>query len=208
MNKNILTMVDVVSNEKGVDVDVIFEALEAALASASRERYGDDWDIHVVIDRETGDYQTFRRWTVVDDEDPEFESPARQILLARAQMDNPAAAVGDVVEQPLESIEFGRIGAQKAKQVIFQRVREAERARIVEAYSDRVGELITGTVKRIERGNIIVDLGGTVEVSSRAIRASRASRCVRPTACAAISTKSARRCVGRSSSCRVRGPNC
>lgn len=163
MNKNILLMVDVVSNEKNVEPEVIFDALEAALASASKEHYGDDWDIRVTIDRETGDYETFRRWTVVDDEDPAFESPVYQILLARAQQDNPDAQAGNVVEQPLESIAFGRIGAQKAKQVIFQRIRDAERARVVEAYSDRVGELLTGLVKRIERGSVIVDLGGTTE---------------------------------------------
>jgi N utilization substance protein A len=156
-------MVDVVSNEKGVEQEIIFEALEAALASASKEHYGADWDIRVSIDRETGDYETFRRWTVVDDEDENFETPARQTLLARAQETNPEAQPGDVREEPLPSIEFGRIGAQKAKQVIFQRVRDAERARVVDAYRDRVGELMTGLVKRIERGAVIVDLGGTTE---------------------------------------------
>jgi N utilization substance protein A len=163
MNKNVLLMVDVVSNEKGVEQEVIFQALEAALASASKEHYGADWDIRVTIDRQTGDYETFRRWTVVDDEDPAFESPAHQILLARALEQKPDAVPGDVIEQPLQSIEFGRIGAQKAKQVIFQRVRDAERARIVDAYQDRVGELLTGLVKRIERGSVIVDLGGAAE---------------------------------------------
>lgn len=163
MNKNVLLMVDVVSNEKGVEKEIIFLALEAALASASKEHYGAEWDIRVSIDRETGDYETFRRWTIVDDEDENFETPLRQILLARAQETAPDAKPGDVREEPLPSIEFGRIGAQKAKQVIFQRVRDAERARIVEAYKDRVGELMTGLAKRIERGAIIVDLGGTTE---------------------------------------------
>lgn len=163
MNKNVLLMVDVVSNEKGVEKEIIFLALEAALASASKEHYGAEWDIRVAIDRETGDYETFRRWTIVDDEDENFETPLRQILLARAQETAPDAKPGDVREEPLPSIEFGRIGAQKAKQVIFQRVRDAERARIVEAYKDRVGELMTGLAKRIERGAIIVDLGGTTE---------------------------------------------
>ena len=163
MNKNVLLMVDVVSNEKGVEQEIIFEALEAALASASKEHYGADWDIRVSIDRDTGDYETFRRWTVVDDEDENFETPARQILLARALETMPEAKPGDVREEPLPSIEFGRIGAQKAKQVIFQRVRDAERARVVDAYQERVGELMTGLVKRIERGAVIVDLGGTTE---------------------------------------------
>jgi N utilization substance protein A len=163
MNKNVLLMVDVVSNEKGVEPEVIFQALEAALASASKEKYGHDWDIRVSIDRQTGDYETFRRWTIVDDEDENFESPARQTLLARAQEANAEAQPGDIVEEQLPSIEFGRIGAQKAKQVIFQRVRDAERSRVVDAYKARVGELITGLVKRIERGAVIVDLGGTTE---------------------------------------------
>jgi N utilization substance protein A len=163
MNKNVLLMVDVVSNEKNVEPEIIFDALEAALASASKEHYGTDWDIRVAIDRDTGDYETFRRWTVMDDEDENFESPARHILLARAQETDAEAKPGDTREEPLPSIEFGRIGAQKAKQVIFQRVRDAERARVVDAYSDRVGELMTGLVKRIERGSVIVDVGGTTE---------------------------------------------
>ena len=163
MNKNILLMVDVVSNEKGVEQEIIFQALEAALSSASKEHYGAEWDIRVTIDRQTGDYETFRRWTIMDDEDENFESPQRHILLARVLETDPDAKPGDVREEPLPSIEFGRIGAQKAKQVIFQRVRDAERARIVDAYQDRVGELMTGLVKRIERGAVIVDLGGTTE---------------------------------------------
>ena len=161
--KNLLLMVEVMANEKGVEQEIVFQALEAALASASKEHYGAEWDIAVTIDRTTGEYETFRRWTVVDDEDENFESPARQLLLARAQMDNPEAQVGDVITQPLQSIEFGRIGAQKAKQVIFQRVRDAERARIVEAFKGRVGDLISGMVKRIERGNVIIDLGNNAE---------------------------------------------
>jgi len=161
--KNLLLMVEVMANEKGVDQEIVFQALEAALASASKEHYGAEWDIVVTINRDTGEYETARRWTVVDDEDENFESPARQLLLARAQMDNPDAQVGDVITQPLQSIEFGRIGAQKAKQVIFQRVRDAERARIVEAFKGRIGELISGMVKRIERGNVIIDLGNNAE---------------------------------------------
>ena len=163
MNKNVLLMVDVVSNEKNVEPEIIFEALEAALASASKEHYGAEWDIRVSIDRSTGDYETFRRWTVLDDEDENFETSARHILLARALETHSEAKPGDVREEPLPSIEFGRIGAQKAKQVIFQRVRDAERARVVDAYKNRVGELMTGLVKRIERGAVIVDLGGTTE---------------------------------------------
>lgn len=163
MNKNILVMVDVVSNEKGVDKELIFEALEAALASAGKEQYGDESDLRVAIDRETGDYETYRRWTVLEDDSEDFEYPERQIKLSYAVKDKSGAQPGDVIEHKVDSVDFGRIGAQKAKQVIVQKVREAERAQVVDAYRDRVGELITGQVKRIERGNVIVDLGGNAE---------------------------------------------
>ncbi|MHA7835550.1 MAG: transcription termination factor NusA, partial [Algiphilus sp.] len=161
--KNVLTVVDVVSNEKSVEREIIFQAIEAALASATKKRYPDDIDVRVTIDRRTGEYETFRRWLVVDDEDPEFESPVRQTLYSRAVMDHPDIQVGDYVEEQLENEEFGRIAAQAAKQVIVQKVREAERAQVVEAYEERVGELITGVVKRMERGAVIVDLGGITE---------------------------------------------
>lgn len=163
MNKNILVMVDVVSNEKGVDKELIFEALEAALASAGKEQYGDESDLRVAIDRETGDYETYRRWTVLEDDSEDFEYPERQIKLSYALKEKSDAQPGDVIEHKVDSVDFGRIGAQKAKQVIVQKVREAERAQVVDAYRDRVGELITGQVKRIERGNVIVDLGGNSE---------------------------------------------
>ncbi len=163
MSKEILLVVDAVSNEKGVDKAIIFEAIEAALATATRKKYGGDIDVRVSIDRETGDYETFRRWLVVDDEDENFESPERQILLAAARQKNPDIQVGDYIEEPIESIAFGRIAAQTAKQVIVQKVREAERAQVVEAYKDREGELITGVVKRVEKGNAYLDLGGNAE---------------------------------------------
>ncbi len=163
MNKNILLMVDVVSNEKGVDKDLIFEALEAALASAGKEQYGDESDLRVSIDPETGDYETYRRWTVLEDDSEDFEYPERQIKLSYAQKEKSDAQPGDVIEHKVDSVDFGRIGAQKAKQVIVQKVREAERAQVVDAYRDRVGELITGQVKRIERGSVIVELGGNAE---------------------------------------------
>jgi N utilization substance protein A len=164
MNKNILLMVDVVSNEKGVDKEIIFQALEAALASATKKKYGnDEMDIRVAINRGTGDYETYRRWLVMDDEDQNFESPERHILFTPAQDRKPGVTVGEYIEEPAENVEFGRISAQTAKQVIVQRVREAERAQVVEAYKHRIGELLTGLVKRIERGSIIVDLGGAAE---------------------------------------------
>jgi len=164
MNKEILLVVDAVSNEKGVDKSIIFEAIEAALASATRKKHGGDIDVRVSIDRETGDYDTFRRWLVVDDEDPEFESPERQMLLSYAQRDyGDSVEVGGYVEQPMDSVEFGRIAAQTAKQVIVQKVREAERQQVVDAYIDRVGELVMGIVKRVERSGIFLDLGNNAE---------------------------------------------
>jgi N utilization substance protein A len=163
MNKNILLMVDVVSNEKGVEKELIFDALEAALASAAKEQYGDEAELRVAIDRETGEYETFRWWTVLEDDSEDFEFPERQIKLTYAVKEQPDILAGEIIERKVDSVDFGRIGAQKAKQVIVQKVREAERAQIVEAYQDRVGELISGQVKRLERGNVIVDLGGTTE---------------------------------------------
>ncbi|MBI3171923.1 MAG: transcription termination/antitermination protein NusA, partial [Hydrocarboniphaga effusa] len=163
MNKNILMMVDVVSNEKGVEKEIIFQAMEAALASATKKKYGEQIDVRVAIERSSGDYETFRRWTVLDDNDETFESAERHIFLTDAQAKDPNLKVGDVIEEKLENVEFGRIGAMAAKQVIVQKVREAERAQVVEAYKNRVGELLTGLVKRLERGSIIVDLGGSTE---------------------------------------------
>ncbi|HQS01912.1 MAG: transcription termination/antitermination protein NusA [Halothiobacillus sp. 24-54-40] len=161
MSKEILFVADAVSNEKGVDRVVIFEAIEAALAQAARKRHGGDIDARVEIDRETGDYRTFRRWQVVAGESSEF--PEREMILEAAQMDEPNSQVGDFVEEEIESVEFGRIAAQAAKQVIVQKVREAERRQIVDAYLDRKGSLIMGLIKRIDRGNVILDLGGNVE---------------------------------------------
>jgi N utilization substance protein A len=163
MNKNILMMVDVVSNEKGVEKEIIFQAMEAALASATKKKHGEQLDVRVAIDRSSGDYETFRRWTVLDDNDETFESPERHLFMTDAEAKDPSLKIGDVIEEKLENVEFGRIGAMAAKQVIVQKVREAERAQVVEAYKSRVGELLTGLVKRIERGSIIVDLGGTTE---------------------------------------------
>ena len=162
MNKEILLVVDAVSNEKGVDKNVIFEALEAALASATRKKHGGEIDARVAIDRLTGDYQTFRRWLVKAD-DEVLESPEREIRLMDALDVKPDSQVGDYIEEPMESVAFGRIAAQTAKQVIVQKVREAERAQVVEAYKDRIGELVTGVVKRVERGNVYIDLGNNAE---------------------------------------------
>ena len=164
MNKEILLVVDAVSNEKGVEKEIIFEAIEAALASATRKKNGGEIDVRVAIDRTTGDYETFRRWLVVDDaETPILENPITEITLSAARSEDPNIQPGDYVEDEIESISFGRIAAQTAKQVIVQKVREAERAKIVEAYQDRVGDLITGIVKRADRGSIVLDLGNNAE---------------------------------------------
>lgn len=162
MGKEILLVVDAVSNEKGVDKEVIFEAIEAALASAARKRSGEEIDCRVAIDRHDGSYETFRRWLVLDDEE-ELEFERAQLRLDEARERDPEVQVGEYVEEPMENPEFGRIAAQAAKQVIVQRVREAERAKVVEAFQDRVGELISGIVKRVERGNVFLDLGGNAE---------------------------------------------
>src|SRR5690348_13404199 len=163
MSKELLLVVDAVANEKGVPREVIFEAMEAALASAAKKRYPEeDPDIRVAIDRQSGDYETFRRWEVIAD-DGEMESPFHQLRLMDAVDEKADAQIGDYIEQQIENAEFGRIAAQAAKQVIVQRVREAERQQVVDAYKDRVGELITGIVKRVERGNVYLDLGSNAE---------------------------------------------
>ncbi len=148
-SKEILMVVDAVSNEKGIDKEVIFEAIESALATATRKRASADIDARVAIDRDTGEYETFRRWQVIDEslaeaagEDEDvlvFDAPGRQFTLAAARELDPALEHGSFIEEPMENIEFGRIGAQTAKQVIVQKVREAERGMVVEAYRDRVG---------------------------------------------------------------------
>ncbi|WP_020559356.1 transcription termination factor NusA [Thiofilum flexile] len=163
MSKEILYVVDAVSNEKNVGKDLIFEAVETALAMATRKRFGMHMDVRVTVDRNTGDYKTFRRWQVVDDEDPEFESPERQILISYAQNRGLQAQVGEYVEEPIESVEFGRIAAQTAKQVIVAKVREAEREKLVSGYRNRVGQLLMGTVKRADHKGVVMDLGDNAE---------------------------------------------
>lgn len=162
MNKEILTVVDVVSSEKGVSKGIIFEAIEAALAMATKKRNREDIESRVKIDRETGNYETYRRWEVLDD-DAEIEFPSRQIKLKDALDENSDIEVGEFIEKPMDSVEFGRIAAQTAKQVIVQKVREAERIQVVEAYADRVGEMLSGVVKRVERGSVYLDLGNNAE---------------------------------------------
>jgi N utilization substance protein A len=163
MNRQILEVVEAVSNEKGVAREIIFEALEAALASATRRKHGEDIEVRVAIDRKTGEYETFRRWKVFADDSTELEVPEHELRLDDAVDVDPAAEVGGYVEVPMESVVFGRIAAQTAKQVIVQKVREAERAQVVEEYKDRAMTLVSGTVKRVDRNGVFVDLGGNAE---------------------------------------------
>jgi len=157
MNRELLLLVDALAREKNVPKDIVFTALESALASATKKRFNQDIDARVEIDRETGDYESFRRWTVVPDED--HEEPAHQIAITDALERDPPLALGDVVEEELEPVEFGRIGAQAAKQVILQKIRDAEREQILNDFLERDDKLLTGTVKRIERGATIVESG-------------------------------------------------
>ncbi|PJE79677.1 Transcription termination/antitermination protein NusA [invertebrate metagenome] len=165
MSKEILLVVESVSNEKGVSPEVIFEAMEIALATATKKRYESDVDIRVAINRSTGDYETFRRWLVVADED--FEFPGMHLTLDEGKEKDESLEIGDIWEEPAESVGFGRIAAQTAKQVIVQRVREAERLQMVEAYRDKIGELLSGTVKKTTKDSIIVDLGNNAEAVMR-----------------------------------------
>ena len=161
MSREILYVAEALSNEKGVSRDVIFEAIELALASATRKKHMKDMDVRVDIDRTTGTYDSFRRWTVVEDD--ELESEDRELTLAQAQKDDPEIEIGDVIEEEMDSVEFGRIAAQTAKQVILQKVREAEREQVVEQFEDRVGEVLSGIVKRVERGHVFIDVGSGIE---------------------------------------------
>jgi len=161
MNKEILMVAEAVSNEKGVSEDIIFEAIELALATATKKRYDEEADIEVTIDRESGDYVTKRRWLVMPD--TELALLGTQFTTEEAAEVNTALVPGDYHEEVVENVDFGRIAAQTAKQVIVQRVRDAERAQIVDEYRDREGELLAGTVKKVTRDNIIVDLGNNAE---------------------------------------------
>jgi N utilization substance protein A len=162
MSKEILLVADAVSNEKGVAREVIFEAVESALATATKKFYeDDDMNCRVRVDRKTGEYETFRVWDIVTDE--AYTGKGDQLTLEQALEKNPEAAVGGVWEEKIENIEFGRIAAQTAKQVIVQKVREAERDIIIAEYRHKIGKLISGTVKKVTRESVLVDLGGNAE---------------------------------------------
>ena len=157
MNREILVLADALAREKSVPKEVIFEALEQALASATKRLNKERIEARVEIDRESGDYKSFRRWLIVPDE--EFVDPDNQMMLREAHEFDTSKLMAEYVEEPLEPIPFGRIGAQAAKQVILQKVRDAEREQVLEEFLDRNDQLINGTVRRIDRGNIIVESG-------------------------------------------------
>ncbi|WP_020683562.1 transcription termination factor NusA [Marinobacterium rhizophilum] len=161
MNKEILLVAEAVSNEKDVPKEVIYEAIELALATATKKRFDEEAEIRVEIDRATGDYDTYRRWLVVSNE--AVPALGTELTLQEAHEQDINLQPGDIYEEAVESVKFGRIAAQTAKQVIVQKVREAERAKVVALYQDRVGELISGSVKKVTRDNVIVDLGNNAE---------------------------------------------
>ncbi len=158
MNRELLMLVDALAHEKNVERDVVFGAVEAALASATKKRYPGEVDIRVAIDRDTGAYESFRRWLVVPDE-AGLQQPDAEILHFEAIEQIPDIEVGDYIEEPVESVEFGRIGAQAAKQVILQKIRDAEREQILNDFLERNDKIFVGTVKRMDKGDAIVESG-------------------------------------------------
>ena len=158
MSREILLLVDALAREKNVTRDVVFGALESALASAMKKRFKDDADIRVAIDRETGDHEGFRRWLVVPDE-AGLQEPDKQEMLSDAQEIVPDIQEGEYIEEPLEPIEFGRIGAQAAKQAILQKIRDAEREQVLNDFLDRGETIVSGTIKRMDKGDAIVETG-------------------------------------------------
>jgi N utilization substance protein A len=157
MSRELLLLVDALAREKNVPKEIVFVSLEQALASATKKKIHDEADVRVEIDRDTGEYESFRRWLVLDDE--EVEIPAQHIGLTEAQKQLSDIVIGDYIEESLEPIDFGRIGAQAAKQVILQKIRDAEREQILNDFLERKEHLVTGTVKRMERGNAIIEAG-------------------------------------------------
>lgn len=163
MSKEILLVVDAVSNEKALPRESIFEAMETALETATKKKYEGDIAVRVSIDRISGEFDTFRRWLIVEDGDQPMENPYAEIGLAAAQYDDAELNLGDYVEDQIDSVKFDRVTTQTAKQVIVQKIREAERALVVEAYQEQIGELVTGVVKKASRESVILDLGNNAE---------------------------------------------
>jgi len=157
MSREILLLVDALGREKNVEKEIVFGALELALASATKKRFNEDVDVRASVDRTTGDFSFFRRWQVVTDE--EIEAPSRQYMLSEAREENPDIQLGEYIETPLGALEVGRIAAQTAKQVILQKIRDAEREQILNDFLQRKEHLVTGVIKRMERGNAIIESG-------------------------------------------------
>lgn len=163
MSKEILLVVDAVSNEKALPRESIFEAMETALETATKKKYDGDIVVRVSIDRITGEFDTFRRWLVIAPSEEQMENPYSEMTLDAAQYEDPTVQVGDYVEEQIESVKFDRVTTQTAKQVIVQKIREAERGLIVDAYQEQLGEIITGVVKKASRDSVILDLGNNAE---------------------------------------------
>lgn len=161
MSKELLLVVETVSNEKAVPEAVIFDALESALEAATRKKFDEEMAVRVEIDRRSGEHKTYRCWSVLADKD--IENPSQELTLSQAQQKDPEARIGGVVEEVIENVEFGRIGAHQAKQIIIQKVREAERQKVYDEYIKLEGSIIHGIIKRVERGSVILDLGNNVE---------------------------------------------
>jgi N utilization substance protein A len=157
MSKELLLLVDALSREKNVGKEIVFAALEAALASATKKKTNEEADVRVAIDRESGEFESFRRWLVVADD--LIENPEAQIALSEAQKEVPDVQLDEYIEEQLDPIDFGRIGAMAAKQVILQKIRDAEREQVLNDFLERKEHLVTGTVKRIERGNALIEAG-------------------------------------------------
>jgi transcription termination/antitermination protein NusA len=157
MSRELLLLVDALAREKNVDKEIVFGALELALGSAAKKRFTEDVEVRTSVDRATGEFSFFRRWLVVND--PDIEVPAREYKLHEAKEINPDAQVGEYIEEPIEGLEVGRIGAQAAKQVILQKIRDAEREQILSDFLQRDEHMVTGVIKRMERGNAIIESG-------------------------------------------------
>lgn len=205
MSREVLMLADALAREKNVNKDVVYAALEAALASATKKLFEEDVDIRVAIDRESGEHETFRRWRVVPDE-AGLQEPDQEILLFEAKEQQPDAQVDDFIEEPIPSIEFGRIGAQAAKQVILQKVRDAEREQILNDFLERGEKIMTGSVKRLDKGNFIVE-SGRVEALLRRDQLIRRKTCGWATVCARTSPRSTARRAARKSSFRAPRPS-
>ncbi len=184
MSREVLMLADALAREKNVERDIVFEALEMALASASKKRYEEDVDIRVAIDRNTGEYETYRRWLVVPDE-AGLQEPDKEILSFEAKEQIADIEIGDFIEEQVESVAFGRIGAQTAKQVILQRIRDAEREQILNDYLERGENVMTGTVKRADKNGLIIE-SGRVEALLRRDQMIPKKTCAAVTACVVL----------------------